>query len=198
MGVAENKPSLIAQAREYIKRKYRKPGNVYLGIISRLDTPVTGVVIMARTSKAAARLTEQFRSREVEKVYWALVGGIPPSAGEECVDWVRHDDRGHRMQIAAASHPDAKEARLSYHVIGQVRNAALLEINLYTGRKHQIRIQLAHRGWPILGDRKYGSTRPFPAGIALHSRFIAMQHPVRKTPLELTAPLPPSWPAELR
>jgi 23S rRNA pseudouridine1911/1915/1917 synthase len=193
MGAKAGVPSLLAIAKDYIGRKYHKPGNVYLGVVSRLDALVTGVVILARTSKAAARLTEQFRRGEVEKVYWALVEGEVGPAEERCVDWLRKDDRQARMLITDAGHPDAEEARLTYRRLRTFGRTALVEVHLETGRKHQIRVQLAHCGHPILGDRKYGSHRSFPEGIALHAKELGLIHPVRKTPLQLTAPLPTSW-----
>lgn len=193
MGVAAGKPSVLEAAREYIKRKYGKPGNVYLGVVSRLDAPVTGVLLIARTSKAAARLTEQFRARDVEKTYWAIVSGSPkPSAGE-LVDWLRKDERHRKMHIADQTAADAKQARLTYRVLSSKENLSLLEVQLDTGRKHQIRLQLAHHGHPVVGDRKYGSRVEFGAGIALHARQLVLVHPVRRTPLEIVAPLPPPW-----
>jgi 23S rRNA pseudouridine1911/1915/1917 synthase len=211
MGVAEDRPSLLAAAREYIRSKYAKPGNVYLGVVSRLDAPVTGVVLIARTSKAAARLTRQFRDREVEKVYWALVEGVVNPRSGRLTDYVRKDERHRRMHIAAASTPGAQTAELEYSVLatwpqpqpqppqtGAERSATLLEVHLLTGRKHQIRVQLAHAGWPIVGDRKYGSNRSFPKGIALCARRLTLVHPVRGEPLTIAAPLPPVWPGWAR
>jgi 23S rRNA pseudouridine1911/1915/1917 synthase len=184
MGVAEDRESLLTVAKEYVRQKYNKPGNVYLGIVSRLDAPVTGVVLMARTSKAAGRLSEQFRERDVDKTYWAIVEGhIDPPAGK-LVDHVRKDERHRRMHIAPPSAANAQRAELSY---------VTLEVHLHTGRKHQIRVQLSHAGFPVLGDRKYGSRNAFSPGIALHSRRLVVQHPVSKMQIEIEAPLPPSW-----
>jgi 23S rRNA pseudouridine1911/1915/1917 synthase len=193
MGTPSGTTSLIEVAREYVRMRYAKPGNVYLGVMSRLDAPVTGVVLLARTSKAASRLTGQFRSHSVKKVYWALVDGRirPPAA--ECVDWIRHDDRHRRVRIASSDHPDAKEARLAFRTLGSYRGDSLLEVEPVTGRKHQIRIQLARRGHPILGDRKYGSRRRWPTGIALHAKRLVVAHPVSGEPVVLEAPLPPAW-----
>jgi 23S rRNA pseudouridine1911/1915/1917 synthase len=193
MGVAEGQPSLIAAARDYLKTKYGKPGNVYLGVVSRLDAVATGVVLFARTSKAAARLTEQFRSREVEKTYWAIVEGTPRPSSQLCVEWLRKNETLHKMEVVAENTPGAQEARLSYRVLGEANGGTLLEVRLETGRKHQIRVQLGHRGLPIRGDRKYGARSSFTSGIALHARRLELAHPVRKTPLQLTAPLPDSW-----
>jgi 23S rRNA pseudouridine1911/1915/1917 synthase len=193
MGTAAAVPTLLVMAKEYIKDRYRKPGNVYLGVVSRLDAPVTGVVLLARTSKAARRLTDQFRSGTVEKTYWAIVeGSVEPAAGR-CVDWVGKDERHRRMHIVGATLPGAQEARLSYRRIALLGGDSLLEVRLETGRKHQIRLQLAHRGYPILGDRKYGSRRRWAAGIALHARRLVIGHTVRAMPLELEAPLPAAW-----
>ena len=193
MGVAEDTPSLLALARQYVKDRYDKPGNVYLGIVSRLDAPVTGVVLLARTSKAAARLTEQFRAREVEKTYWAVVEGIVRPAATDCVDWLVHDDRHRRMHIAAEGAPGAQEARLRYQLLRSFKGLSLVEVALETGRKHQIRLQLSHRGHPIVGDRKYGSQRQFSPGIALHCRRLVVTHPVRHERIELVDPPPKSW-----
>jgi len=193
MGVAPGKPSALEMARQYIKNKYDKPGNVYLGTVSRLDAPVTGVLLFARTSKSANRLTDQFRRRDVEKAYWAIVDGDLAESAGEYVDWVRKDERHRRMHIARQGDAGAKLARLSYRTICRLPRGALLEILLETGRKHQIRLQLGHRGCPVLGDRKYGSRQPFPVGIALLARRLAFTHPVRGEPIELVAPVPDVW-----
>lgn len=193
MGVAADKPSLLSVAKDYIRDKYNKPGNVYLGIVSRLDAPVSGVVLIARTSKAAARLTKQFKERSVQKVYWALVEPkFGPPRGE-LVDWVRHDDRHRRVHLAEPDTQGAKEARLEYRLLRRLSRASLVEVQLLTGRKHQIRVQLAGMGFPVMGDRKYESRRKFPAGIALHSKSLAFDHPVGGGRVELSAPLPRSW-----
>jgi 23S rRNA pseudouridine1911/1915/1917 synthase len=196
MGVSAGTPSLITVAKEYLRVKYQKPGNVYLGVVSRLDTPVTGAVLFARTSKAAARMTEQFRAREVEKVYWAIVEGHLSPVEGEYVDWVRKDERHRRVRIAAPAAPGAQEARLRYKLLQQLNRRddySLLEIELGTGRKHQIRVQLAHHGHPIVGDQKYGGRDSLAAGIALHSRRLVVEHPTLHTPIEVVAPLPKAW-----
>ena len=193
MGVAEGVPTLLTLAKEYVKQRYHKPGNVYLGIVSRLDAPVTGVLLLARTSKAARRLTEQFRSRAVEKTYWALVEGTvtPPSGGY--VDWVRHDERHRRMHIAQQGTDGVQEARLTYRTLKRLEGLSLIEVELQTGRKHQIRLQFSAHGHPVVGDRKYGSQRKFAAGIALHARRLVVSHPTSGEPVELVAPLPEAW-----
>lgn len=195
MGVAEGLPSLLVEAKRYIKQKYGKPGNVYLGAMSRIDAPVTGIVLFARTSKAAARLTEQFRTHQVQKTYWAIVEGLIEPAAADCVDWLAPDDRHRRMHIVSPNAPGAREARLAYRRLQALKQSSLVEVQLETGRKHQIRLQLSSRGFPILGDRKYGATRPFPQGIALHARSLVVQHPVKPEPITLAAPLPHCWQA---
>jgi 23S rRNA pseudouridine1911/1915/1917 synthase len=194
MGVQAQQTSLVTLAKQYIKRRYRKPGNVYLGVMSRLDAGTSGVVILARTSKAAARLTEQFRSRQVSKTYWAIVSGQVEEPQGELVDWVAKDEANQRMAIVDESQVGAKEARLRYQVLGKVSGGLLLEIELLTGRKHQIRLQLASRGLPLWGETKYARGKPFDGGIALHARRLVIEHPVSKVPLELTAPVGPAWP----
>jgi len=191
-GAEANRTSLLSLAKTYVKEKYHKPGNVYLGTVSRLDAAVSGVVVFARTSKAAARLAEQFRSRTVRKVYWAVVGG-DPAASATCDDWLAKDDARHRMRVADARAAGAAPARLSYRRLKRVSRGWLLEVTLETGRKHQIRVQLAARGLPILGDQKYGSREPFPGGIALHSRLLELLHPTRGEPITLLAEPPASW-----
>ena len=193
MGVPEGEPSLLKVAKAWIKERYNKPGNVYLGIVSRLDAPVTGVVLLARTSKAADRLTQQFRTREVEKVYWAIVEGwVDPPEGR-LVHWLTAHGRHRRMLIVGPTIEGAKEAILSYRRLRKLGSNSLVEVRLETGRKHQIRIQLADRGHAVLGDRKYGAHVQFPFGIALHSRRVTFQHPVRDERIVIEAPVPDEW-----
>lgn len=192
-GADEGEDSLVMRAKEYVKQKYNKPGNVFIGVVSRLDSLVTGVVVLARTSKAAARLSEVFRERTSKKLYWAVVGGRVSSSAE-LVDWVVKDDRAHRMVITSKTSPGAQEARMNYRLLERLpEGRSLLEIELVTGRKHQIRLQLSHHGLPILGDYKYGSDERFAAGIALHSRFLQIPHPTQSQELKFLAPLPNSW-----
>lgn len=198
MGTPEGTPTLLNVAKEYIKQKYQKPGNVYLGVMSRLDAPVTGVVLLARTSKAAARMTEQFRTHVVQKTYWTLVEGIPSPPSSTYTNWLIQDERHRRMHVVEADHLGAKEARLAYRTLSSDGRTALLEVELETGRKHQIRLQMAHHGHPVVGDRKYGSELKFPSGIALHARRLVVAHPVRGEALVFEAPLPKSWPRGFR
>jgi len=203
MGVTAGMPSLVRLAKSYLKHKYNKPGNVYLGVMSRLDSVASGVTLLARTSKAAARLTEQFRARRVAKIYWAIVSGsMEPPAGE-LDDWVAKDEARERMVVVRPNTTGAKQALLSYRTLEKLDGGSLLEIELETGRKHQIRLQLSARGFPIVGDRKYGSRALFvknpktsgsmPQAIALHARSLMIEHPVRGEEITFVAPLPPTW-----
>src|SRR5208282_3810793 len=169
MGTPGGAPTLLTVAKDYIKQKYQKPGNVYLGVMSRLDAPVTGVVLLARTSKAAARMTEQFRTHTVQKIYWTIVEGTPHPANGSYINWLVQDERHRRMHVIDGGRLGAKEARLAYRLLSSDGRMSLLEIELETGRKHQIRLQLAYHGHPVVGDRKYGSQLRFSPGIALHA-----------------------------
>ena len=193
MGVPAGELSLLTVAKAWIKQRYSKPGNVYLGVVSRLDAPVTGVVLLARTSKAANRLTQQFRSREVEKVYWAITEGIVDPPQGRLVHWLVAHGRHRRMMIVGRTIEGSKEAVLSYRRLRTLGANSLLEVSLETGRKHQIRIQLADCGHAILGDRKYGAHVTFPLGIALHARRVVFQHPVRDERITIEAPVPQVW-----
>ena len=207
LGAKPGVPTLERQVKQYLKEKYDKLGNVYLGIPHRLDRPVSGVVVFARNSKAAARLAEQFRERQVRKIYWALVEQVPDSAEGELVDWLlKSPDQAH-VQVVSPHTPGAREARLRYRTLqtepaGGQANRMLLEIEPLTGRTHQIRVQLAARGWPIVGDVQYGATTSIAAvraadlrdePIALHARSLTIKHPVRYDSLTITAPLPEFW-----
>lgn len=193
MGSTENTHTVFSLAKDYIKRRYNKPGNVYLGVVSRLDAPVTGVILFARTSKAAARLSEQFRTHAVEKLYWALVEGIVEPPEGSYIDYLGKDEQRRRMRIVGAALPGAKLAKLSYRTLANTGGHTMVEIALKTGRKHQIRLQFAHHGHPIIGDRKYGSRHSFSSGIALHARKLVVKHPVKDVRVILEAPLPEAW-----
>jgi 23S rRNA pseudouridine1911/1915/1917 synthase len=193
MGVGPGRTSLLDLAKEYIRKKYHKQGNVYLGIVSRLDAPVTGVVVIARTSKAAGRLSAAFRQHEVEKVYWAVVDGkIEPATGH-LEHYLRKDERHRRVHTTHADCPGAQAAWLDYSIISSNSHYSLVEVCPGTGRKHQIRVQLAAHGHPITGDRKYGSRAPFPQGIALHALRLTLAHPVRDEQMHIEASLPQAW-----
>ena len=189
-GVVEGAASVVTAAKDYLKRKYKKPGNVYLGVVSRLDSSVSGVLVLARTSKAAARLNEQFRERQARKVYWALVERPPDPAEGELVDWVKKDEKRQRMTVVPKHTIGAQRSRLTYRTLRKLPGCSLLEVELETGRKHQIRLQLAELGCPILGDRKYGSKRQFAGGIALHARRLEIAHPISREMLAFTAEPP--------
>lgn len=193
MGTAAGATSMVTLAKEYLKQHFKKPGNVYLGVVSRLDSLVSGVLIFARTSKAAARLSEQFRERGAEKTYWAIVDGAPEPKAAELVHWISKDESQQRMVVRTKKSANAREARLRYQTLRTFSGGTLLEVELQTGRKHQIRVQLAAAGHAILGDRKYGSQEPFPAGIALHARSLTIDHPTLKKPLTFVAELPKAW-----
>jgi 23S rRNA pseudouridine1911/1915/1917 synthase len=193
MGVEEDRESLLVAAKDYLKREYRKLGNVYLGIVSRLDAPVTGVVLLAKTSKAAARLSDSFRTRKVDKRYLAVVEGAPTAQGSILEHYHRKDERHRKVHVTNEDSADAQLARLKYHVIATGEALSLVGVTLDTGRKHQIRVQLAKIGHPILGDRKYGSQSSFMPGIALHAHRLELDHPVKHEPLRVEAPIPPAW-----
>ena len=193
MGVAADRPSLLTVAKQYIAKKYNKPGNVYLGVVSRLDAPVTGIVVIARTSKAAGRLSEVFRQRRANKKYLAVVEGVPDQIEGTLEHYLRKDERHRRVHTTHADCPDAQLARLRYQLLSSEDECSLVQIELETGRKHQIRVQLAKIGHPILGDRKYGSKEIFPKGIALHSTSLELPHPVRDETMCFSASLPASW-----
>ena len=178
--------------KAYIKEKYQKPGEVFLGVTHRLDRPTTGVVLFARTSKALSRLNEMFKSHEkIKKTYWAIVQSPPPTPQGRLENYLWRNEKQNKSFVVKPDTKDAKRAVLSYETIAQSDRYTLLEINLETGRHHQIRCQLAAIGCPIKGDLKYGAKRSNPdGGISLHARKIEFIHPVCKMPIEITAPVP--------
>ena len=195
-------PCLEAAVKLYIKERMQKPAGVYLGIPHRLDRPVSGVIVFARNTKAAQRIHKQFEDRTVEKVYWAAVEGtIEPPEGT-WKDHVRKIEGEARTQKAEPTDPGAKLAILNYRVISTFENGTILELHPQTGRMHQLRVQSAWRGYPVLGDAFYGGTRPFgpPAEtpreqvIALHARKLTIAHPATKERMTFEAPLPAYWP----
>ena len=182
---------LSEMVKEYIKQKYHKPGNVFLGVVHRLDRPVSGLVVFARTSKALARLNEMFRTKEVHKTYWAIVGNCPPTEEGELVHWLVRNEKQNKSYAYDKEKPEAKKAILDYKLIGRSERYFLLEVDLKTGRHHQIRCQLAKMGCPIKGDLKYGSPRSNPDGsICPHARRVRFVHPVSKQEIDVTAPVP--------
>ena len=183
--------TLADEVRDYIRLKYGKAGNVYIGIPHRLDRPTSGVVLFARTEKALQRLSELFRRGEVAKTYWAIVGEKPPRESDTLVHWLRRDPEKNKSFVVAGERASAREARLSYRLLFSMERYHLLSIELHTGRHHQIRAQLHAIGCHIKGDLKYGAPRSNPGGgIHLHARQVSFMHPVRKELLTITADPP--------
>jgi 23S rRNA pseudouridine1911/1915/1917 synthase len=179
--------SLVDLVRDDLRNRYQKPGNVFVGVVHRLDRPVAGVVLFARTSKAAARLSEQFRSGRVRKVYQALVEGRVATADGTLVDRLVKDREKNVVRRVSKAVPQSRESSLTFRRLRTLPGLTLLEIEPKTGRSHQIRIQLAAAGHPIMGDRKYGSRQSFPEGIALRAVRLTFEHPVRKIPITVEA-----------
>lgn len=178
-------------AKDYIKEKYDKPGNVFLGVSHRLDRPVSGVVIFSKTSKALVRLNEIFKNRHISKVYWAIVKGKPDKTEQELINWIKKDSSKNFSRIYDTEVKDSQKAILKYKVLKSLENYSLLEVELFTGRHHQIRVQLAKIGCVIKGDNKYGFPRGNPDGsICLHARRVEFEHPVSNEKMVIEAPVP--------
>jgi 23S rRNA pseudouridine1911/1915/1917 synthase len=185
--------TLDRAVKAYLKTTYQKPGNVFLGVVHRLDRPVSGVLLFARTSKAAARLAEQFREGTVEKIYWAMVEGEVGRTAGSLEDWLRKDQERGRVEIVEPRSPGARLALLHYQRRAVHGGLTWLELRPQTGRSHQLRVQLAHHGHPIYGDAKYGSVHTFGRAIGLHARALTFLHPIRYEPITLTAEVPRPW-----
>lgn len=186
--------SLYEMGREYIKVVYNKPGNVYLGMVHRLDRPVSGVIAFTKTSKAAARVAKQFQSKTTQKRYWAIVEGKVPESGT-LKDYM---DRREATSFIT-SEKKGKYAELSYKRLGFANNRSWVEVDLKTGRHHQIRLQFSHIGHPIIGDFRYGSKIKFPKkSIALHAYYLELIHPTKQEPIIVTAEPESYWPAEFQ
>ena len=184
--------------KEYLKDKYNKPGNVYLGVVHRLDRPTSGIVLFARTSKSLPRLNQIFKDKEAKKTYWAVVKNKPPKDSDTLTHWLKKNPKNNTSKAYSKEVPDSKKAILDYKIIKKLDNYFLLEINLHTGRHHQIRVQLASIGCAIKGDLKYKFDRSNKnGGIHLHARKLEFIHPVKKEKVTVTAPLPsdPIWDA---
>src|SRR5262245_46366966 len=200
-GVPPGIETLETQVKAYLKEKYQKPGNVYLGIPHRLDRPVSGVVVFARNTKAARRLAEQFQKHQVTKTYWAAVEGKVAPAEGEWEDWLRKLPEEARSEIVGPDEPGARRAVLRYRRLAATADTTVLEVQPATGRMHQIRVQAASRGWPVRGDVLYGAKLPFgPSAdlprdrvIALHARSLTFLHPIRYEPVTVVAPPPDAW-----
>lgn len=186
---------LVELGKDYIKDKYHKPGEVFLGVVHRLDRPVSGVVVFARTSKALARMNELFRDKQTRKTYWALVQTKPAQTTGTLVHWLVKDEQKNKTTAYAKPHADGLKSELNYKLIASKGGLHVLEVNPITGRPHQIRVQLASMGCVIVGDVKYGYKQPLPdASIALHARQLEFIHPVQKSTLVIKASLPEvSW-----
>ncbi len=182
---------LSETVKAYLKEKYQKPGNVFIGVTHRLDRPVSGLVVFAKTGKALSRLNEMFRTGQVEKTYWAVVKNFPPSQEKILTHYMVRNEKQNKSYAYDKEVPNSKLAKLHYKLIGKSENYYLLEVNLMTGRHHQIRCQLAKIGCPIKGDLKYGAPRSNPDGsICLHARKVKLIHPVSKQFIEIEAPVP--------
>jgi 23S rRNA pseudouridine1911/1915/1917 synthase len=177
--------------KEYIKDKYSKPGEVFLGVVHRLDRPTTGIVVFARTSKALTRLNEMFSARETQKTYWAVVKNKPEKAADTLLHFLKRNEKNNTSKAHLKEVPESKLAKLEYKIIKELNSYFVLEIDLHTGRHHQIRAQLAAIGCPIKGDLKYGFDRSNPdGGIHLHARKLVFVHPVSKEKMEIVASTP--------
>ena len=188
--------TLLDVLKDYVKEKYNKPGEVFLGLVHRLDRPVSGLVVFARTSKALERMNELFRKRQVQKTYWAVVRQKPLKNADKLVNWLVKDEQKNQVTVHDYEVPNSQKAELTYRVLGKINEHYLLEVNPITGRPHQIRSQLAHMGCPIRGDVKYGYDRDVAdRKIYLHARRLYFVHPVKKEPLVFKAGLPndPFW-----
>ena len=175
--------------KEYIKEKYNKPGDVFLGVVHRLDRPTTGIVVFAKTSKALSRLNETFKNRENQKTYWAVVKNCPPKEQDTLIHFLKRNSKNNTSKAYSKEVSDSKKASLSYQIIKKLDNYFVLEIDLHTGRHHQIRAQLQAIGCPIKGDLKYGFDRSNPdGGIHLHAHKLVLIHPVTKEKLTFIAP----------
>ncbi len=182
---------LSEEVKEYLKVKYNKPGNVFCGVTHRLDRPTSGIVVFAKTSKALSRLNAMFKNNEIDKTYWAVVKKLPEKTEATLTHYLIKNERTNKSTAYDVEKPNTKKSVLHYKVIGQSQNYNLLEVDLETGRHHQIRCQLSNIGSPIKGDLKYGAERSNPDGsISLHARKIAFIHPVSKEKIELVAPTP--------
>ena len=184
--------SLSDVVKGYLKKKYNKPGEVFLGVVHRLDRPTTGIVVFAKTSKALTRLNESFKKRETQKTYWAVVKNQPPKETDTLVHFLKRNSKNNTSKAHSKEVPDSKKASLTYKIIKKLDNYFVLEIDLHTGRHHQIRAQLQAIGCPIKGDLKYGFDRSNPdGGIHLHAKKLIVNHPVTREDLYLEA-IPPN------
>lgn len=182
---------LSEMVKDYLREKYNKPGNVFCGVIHRLDRPVCGLVVFAKTGKALSRMNKMFQERSVRKTYWAISRNLPPKEHDTLVNYLVSRERNNKTYISEPSTPNAQKAILDYRLLAKTGYYCLLEVELHTGRKHQIRAQLSAMGCPIKGDLKYGDRRSNPdGGISLQSHRLCFEHPVSKEIIDLVAPVP--------
>lgn len=183
--------SLVDYGKEYLKNKYNKPGNVFLGVVHRLDRPVSGIVVLARTSKALERMNRIFKERNIDKTYWAVVDKVPPRELDDLVHWIIKDKKRNMVRAYNKKVKGTKRAQLRYRIFGRQNKHYLIEIFPETGRAHQIRVQIAAIGCPVRGDVKYGFRKPNNDGnINLHARSLKFEHPVKKQQMNIKASLP--------
>lgn len=202
-GPVAGPPCIVNDTKAWLAKKYDKPGNVYLGIPHRLDRATSGVLVFGRNSKVSRRLSEQFLERTVTKKYLAILQTPPEPPSGLLVDWLRKDREKAISEVVSADTENAKEAQLEFQTLGPVDGGTLVEVTLITGRMHQIRVQFAARGWPVLGDTKYGGSEWTPETaadlpaerIALHARSLTLKHPIRYDEVTIEAPVPGHWPA---
>ena len=197
-GDATGDKTLPDLAKEYLREKYNKPGNIFVGVVHRLDRPVSGVVVLAKTSKALARMNELFRSNKTRKTYLAISQRRPQEAEKRIVHWLIKDPERNVTKAFPSEKPNSQRAELSYKLLQHRENYYLIQVNPVTGRPHQIRVQMASQNSPLLGDVKYGAPALLPdKRIGLHAYQLEFEHPVQKTPVKITAPLPASSPWKL-
>ena len=191
-----NAPDMLTILKAYIKEAYSKPGDVYLGLVHRLDRPVSGVMVFARTSKAASRLSEQIRSRRVEKIYRCVVGGVLEGSGR-LENYILKDEKSNTVNVSESERPGYKLSYLDYKAVDSKDGMTMVEVRLGTGRSHQIRAQMAHFGFPLIGDRKYGEKDSRCKDIALEAYKLSFEHPVKHELLTFEAPVPSGFPWSL-
>lgn len=195
-GDGSNSPDMLTILKAYIKEKYQKPGEVYLGLVHRLDRPVSGVMVFARTSKAASRLSEQIRTRRVEKIYRCVVNGVLEGEGR-LENYISKDESKNIVTVSNTEKPGYKASYLDYRALASKDGLTLVEVKLGTGRSHQIRAQMAHSGHPLIGDQKYGKKDDRTKDIALEAYKLSFEHPVKREFITFEAPVPNTFPWSL-